>query len=328
MFVSFWSVKGGARGAPYVMELKGPGVTFALLLDEADGVYGERAGASLPAEWQQVYGGDWRLPEAAGRPHVYVNFAVARDGRVSFNLPERMGGGEISGFNAHDRWLMGLLRARADAILMGDTTLGLEPSHLWTAAYICPDDAEAFADLRLREGRTAPPLQVFLSLTGNLDVTTAVFAQPELTVIVATTHEGSSRVRQLVDTHQPAARVEIWALGDTEADLNALVDKLYLEKNVRSLLCEGGPRVYGGMLARGLIDDEFVTLCPQIVGNDAAQGSRPGLVEGVAFTPENAPQATLVSLRRVGDHLFLRSRYRHGDVRPSAAPPRGGAPST
>jgi riboflavin biosynthesis pyrimidine reductase len=40
---------------------------------------------------------------------------------------------------------MGLLRARADAILVGDNTLRAETEHLWTAAAIFPDDAAAFA---------------------------------------------------------------------------------------------------------------------------------------------------------------------------------------
>jgi len=77
---------------------------------------------------------------------------------------------------------------------------------------------------------------------------------------------------------------------------------------VRTLLCEGGPRVYGSLLGAGLVDDEFLTLSPGVIGSEPGK-RRPGLVEGRAFTPQNAPRSALVSLRRAGDHLFLRSRY-------------------
>ena len=91
---------------------------------------------ALPKNLHAVYGGDWLLPRVNGRPYTYANFALSRDGRVSFNVSGHLGGGDVSGFNAHDRWLMGLLRARADAVVVGDNTLRLEPDHLWTCEYI------------------------------------------------------------------------------------------------------------------------------------------------------------------------------------------------
>jgi hypothetical protein len=32
-------------------------------------------------------------------------------------------------------------------------------------------------------------------------------------------------------------------------------------------------------------------------------------VEGIAFAPSQAPTQRLLTVRRAGDHLFLRSRY-------------------
>src|SRR5579864_168231 len=112
----------------------GPGSPYSVLFDEES-----RPGRSLPPTVQAMYG-DWRLPEPADRPYVYVNFVLSHDGRVSFNLPGALGGGAVSLFNRHDQWLMGLLRARADAVLVGDNTLRLEPEHIWTAAGIFPED--------------------------------------------------------------------------------------------------------------------------------------------------------------------------------------------
>src|SRR2546422_6136092 len=106
---------------------------FELLLDQDDA-----EGPGLPDGFRAVYGGDWLLPRRD--QYVYVNFCIARDGRVSFADPGHLGGGDVSGFDAHDQWLMGLLRARCDAVMMGDGTLASEPEHLWTPEFICPTD--------------------------------------------------------------------------------------------------------------------------------------------------------------------------------------------
>ena len=279
---------------------KGPDVPFALLLDE------ERcAGRSLPAALQALCG-DWRLPEFAGRPYVYANFVTSRDGRISFATPGYAGGGDVSGHNGNDQWLMGLLRARADAVLVGDNTLRTEPEHIWTAEAICAADAEAFAALRQQEGRSPTPLQVFASFDGNIHAEAAVFARSDLHTVIATTAAGVVRARGLLG-HLP--RVELLALGDERVELDTLMGTLYSRYGVRSLLCEGGPTLYGSLLAAGWIDDEFLTLSPLVIGNPCG-APRPGLIEGVGFLPSTAPVSRLVAVRRAGDYLFLHSRYR------------------
>jgi riboflavin biosynthesis pyrimidine reductase len=61
----------------------------------------------------------------------------------------------------------------------------------------------------------------------------------------------------------------------------------------------------GALLEHGLVDELFATVAPQLAGRDAAN-RRIGIVEGFAATPQAAPQLQLHSLRRAGDHLFLR----------------------
>ena len=275
---------------------------FTLLFDD------EAKGAALPEALRAVYGGDWFLPKINGRPYTYANFALSRDGRVSFNEPGHLGGGDVSGFNAHDRWLMGLLRARADAVVVGDNTLRLEPDHLWTFEYIFPQNAEAFTALREAEGRKPQPLQVFLSLTGNFDAEASVLCQPHLDVLIATTSRGYEKAAAL----RCAANVTVLNLGEERVNLSRFATILHSDFGVNTLLCEGGPRVYGGFVEAGLIDDEFLTLCPTVIGNPALGDSvkpRPGLIEGTAFMPNTHPKSVPTSLRRAGDHLFLRSRY-------------------
>ncbi len=289
------------QGAATVASPVGPGTPFELLFDDA-----RDAGRELPAAFRTVYPGSWTLPPLGPRPYVYVNFVLSRDGRVSFNEPGHMSGGDVSGFSAHDRWLMALLRARADAILMGDNTLRIEPEHVWTAEHIFPDDAEAFAALRRAEGRAPVPLQIFLSLEGDVDVgATAIFSRSDAHVVLATTTRGAARARRLPATE---ARVDVLELGTETVDVRALLDLLGKKYGGATVLCEGGPRAYGSLLAAVCPDDEFLTLSPVVVGS-APSAPRPGLVEGVAFPPTSHLRSRPLSLHRAGDLLFLRSRY-------------------
>jgi len=262
---------------------------------------------SLSATLQQTYQGTWAIPK--DRRYCYSNFALSRDGRVSFSEPDHMGGGDVSGFNRHDQWLMALLRARADAIVMGDRTLDIEPEHLWTSAYIYPDDAAAFAELRTQEGRTRHPLAVFLSFTGEIKADARVFDEDDMHVLIATTSHAADIAKQQLE--HSSAQVTVLALDDAHAtgvSLPALFDILESDYNVRTILCEGGPRAYASLIAAQLLDEEFLALCPNVIGSSADK-YRPGLVEGVTFSAGHAPQSQPLSLRRANHHLFLRSRY-------------------
>lgn len=280
---------------------RGPGEPFTLLFDEE-----AHLPVYLPAPFRQIYQGDWRPLDVTDRPYTFVNFVTARDGRVSFAEPGHVSGADISGFSAPDRWVMGLLRAGADAVMMGEGTLHAAPEQLWSSDFIFPDDAEAFAELRRQLGLSPLPLNVFVSLDGELDPTAAVFQQPQQHVVVATTEHGRAQAEARLGGCP--AKLDVLALGAAAADLETLVRTLHERYGVRALLCEGGPRLYGAMLQAGLVDEEFLTLSPLMVG-EAPGSPRPSLVEGTGFAPGRAPRSTLVSLRRVGDHLFLRSRW-------------------
>lgn len=266
-------------------------------------------GAPLSEELRAVYGGDWRLPDSTA-PYVYVNFAVTRDGRVSYSDPEGVGGGAVTDGNTDDRWVMALLRARADAVMVGDGTLRQEPDHRWTVEFIAPGDSGAFNELRAVEGRSAFPLQVIVTLDGEVPPAAAVFNDPALTVLLATTDRAAPGLAGLAGSS--AAAVQVLAFPGSTVTLTELVERLRDEYRVRTLLCEGGPRLYGGMLAAGAVHDEFLTLCPKILGDGPERDGprRPALVEGVAFRPGASPVARLLSARRSGDFMFVRSRWR------------------
>ena len=74
------------------------------------------------------------------------------------------------------------------------------------------------------------------------------------------------------------------------------------------VLIEAGPRLMSDFFAERLIDELFLTLAPQVAGRDSAI-ERPGFVSGKQFAPEHPVWGTLVSLKRGGDHLFLRYAF-------------------
>ena len=74
------------------------------------------------------------------------------------------------------------------------------------------------------------------------------------------------------------------------------------------ILVEGGPRLLGDFYAERLVDEQFLTLAPQIAGRDD-HDRRLSLVMGKAFAPRAAPWGTLIDLRRGGSHLFLRYSF-------------------
>ena len=71
----------------------------------------------LSEELRILYGGDLRFPAHRDRPYVIGNFVSTLDGVVTFEVRGKSGGGDISGFCGADRFLMGLLRASAEAVV-------------------------------------------------------------------------------------------------------------------------------------------------------------------------------------------------------------------
>ncbi len=275
----------------------GPGSPFECLFNDAD------EGLPLPAELQAVYG-RWPLPRGKTRPYTYVNFVTSRDGRVSFNEPGKSSGGPISGDNRHDRWLMGLLRTRADAVLIGASALAYAPRQTWSGAGIFPDDAATWAILRQMEGRAPVALHVIATRSGTIRPQSPVIQDPGVPAVVVSGDEGIQRAREQVGA---APNVAFRSTG-VRLDFHSLIQQLGSDFGVKTLLSEAGPHVYGALLEAGAVDDEFLTLSPIVAGSSAGHW-RPGLVEGVAFPPDRPPRSRLLAVFRAGDHLFLHSRY-------------------
>lgn len=282
----------------------GPTIPFEVLLQNSH-AEPDDSKLPLPPEFASAYGGQWLVPRDAGECYSYSNFVMSHDGRISFALVGHEGGGDVSDFNENDQWLMALLRARADAVLVGANTLRTEPEHLWTPDFIFSRDSEEFTLLRESEGRAPNPIQVFVTRNGAIPNEAAVFEEPDLQVIIATTTEGAKNLSTaMVD----GSHLSVIVAGQREVDFHVLYQRLREEFNVKTVLCEGGPQLYGALLASGRVDEEFLTWSPVVIGSSSSH-YRPGLIEALALSPRNSYRRQLVTLRRAEEHLFLQSRY-------------------
>src|SRR5207245_206468 len=105
----------------------------------------DRSEGALPPPLAKLYDGDLWIPDGC----VYANFVSSIDGIVALEGGTAPSGGIISGRNEADRFVMGLLRAFADAVLLGAGTVRAEgPRALWTPEFIFPAATDGFRALR------------------------------------------------------------------------------------------------------------------------------------------------------------------------------------
>ncbi|HKD81292.1 MAG TPA: dihydrofolate reductase family protein [Candidatus Angelobacter sp.] len=261
----------------------------------------------------------------ADRPWTWANFVQSIDGVASFK-GRHASGADISQ-SPEDRWLMDLLRAHADAIIMGVNTL-TEETLSWPQlnngrgpVYRIEDPIAR--DLRARLGRGTEKV-IFVTASAMIDPGAyRVFDGDQMQAFILTTAAGAARLKST------APHVQMIVAGKGRAiDLPHAVHKLRTEMNIRYLLCEGGPTLYGSMTRAGLIDEKFVTVSPVEIGlfapaeqkpvpttqapapsaGGSALNLRPTTFMGPGFTSKAAPWYRWMSCHRVGDHQF--NRYR------------------
>ena len=258
----------------------------------------------LPGELARLYGNLF-VPEPRERSHIISNFVTTLDGVVSLNVKGHESGGDISGFNRPDRMVMGLLRAIADVVIVGAGTLRVEPDHLWMAEYIFPELADAYQQLRTDLGKAEAPLNVIVTGSGKLNLGLRVFSSGEVPTLIVTTSEGAKRLQKQAVPDS----VEIRSVRSRHTiHAESILKQVGRGRHNTLILVEGGPQLLGDFYRQHCLDEQFLTLAPQIAGRDEAH-DRPGLVMGQTFAPRNSLWGSLVSLKRAESHLFLRYAF-------------------
>lgn len=257
-------------------------------------------GARIPAELRRAYGGRLLVPLRETRPTVIADFVSTLDGVVALDTAGASGGGEISGSFEPDRFVMGLLRSVADAVLVGSGTVRAAPGHRWTPGHVHPGSARAFAEWRARLGLPPQPTTIVVTASGDLDPAHPGLADPTIPVVILATAGGAARARR--QGFGPHVLIE--ALGGDRVEPAAILS--FVDSYRAGLvLCEGGPDLLSQFVDAGLLDELFLTVAPQLVGRGTGP-TRLALLESDR-SPLRAPHwGALQSVRRAGSHLFLR----------------------
>jgi riboflavin biosynthesis pyrimidine reductase len=245
---------------------------------------------ALPEELRRLYGGDLRLAERT----VFANFVETIDGVVAIPSLERSNA-LISGHEA-DRFVMGLLRAVADAVLIGCGTAMASPKGRWKAHTVFPPTADAFGELRRSLGHQEDARVAIVTGRGSVDPSHPAVRDGAL---IVTTQTGADRLAGLIE---PPAEVAVVA-GDTIVDPRAAIELLH-ERGYERILSEAGPRLFASLAREGLIDDLFLTVSPLLAGR--GEVDKLGLIEGADLLPDTKLEARLDSVRIADNHLFLR----------------------
>lgn len=292
-------------------EKTAPAPVFDILFDQA-----EPSAINDPA--YAPYGNLGFPAVPAGRPWIYTNFVQSLDG-ITTLLGKHASGGEISQ-SREDRWLMDLLRAHADGLLMGMNTLREEqrargPESRGIVFRVVEPELQ---ELRRKLGK-ARERNIFVTSAADLDLSKhKVFDGDVVDAAVLTSPSGAERLRAQ-GTHP---HVGIIAAGERDRfDLPLAISKLREELGIEHLLCEGGPTLYGNLARADLVDEKFVTISPFEVGQVVPSEQerlpaeqtipvllRPTVFGGVGFTRDKMTRWQWMSSRRVADHSF--NRYR------------------
>ena len=251
-------------------------------------------GTDLPEPLQTWYGGGLRL---SGR-RLMTNFVATLDGVVAMPaVPDS--NRVISAGSEGDRFVMGLLRAYADVVLIGSGTLHGSPTTLWTAEDAYPAGRAEYADWRNHRGLPPDPLLAVMTGSGQIDVDHPALVAGAL---VLTTTDGARALGNRLPDRSSLVVLPGAAHVDPGAAVGALRDLGH-----QTILSEAGPRVLGSLLAARLVDDIFLTQSPLVAGRDAAN-PRLGLVEDTVLLPQLRVESRLGSIRRHSEHLFVQYR--------------------
>lgn len=218
-------------------------------------------------------------PALRGEPWLRVNFVASTDGAVE------VGGYSEPLSSGADKAVFRILRMCCDALVVGAGTLtheGYRPLRL---------DAERRA---WRREAGLPEYPVLVVVSGGLTVPPehpALADAPVRPVVVTHDQSPADRRKALADV------ADVVVCGDDAVDLTAAHGQL-VGRGLAQLLSEGGPQLFGGLVAADLVDELCLTVSPLLAGPGA---------ERIITGPEAAVQhLRLAHVLTEADSLMLR----------------------
>jgi riboflavin biosynthesis pyrimidine reductase len=214
----------------------------------------------------------------AERPYTVANMIESVDGRGTFD-------GRSSALgDAGDKQVFRALRSICDVVLVGTGTLATE--HYGRLVR----DADVAA-ARERLGLAAQPLLCTISRSGHIPPEIPLLADPVASMII---YSGAP-----VDLGDVAATVEVVTVDPSRLSVASALHDLRTRRQLRLVLCEGGPTVLGQLIGDHAIDELFLTFAGKLAG-----GTGPAIVSGLTL-PDPLAVSLLWLLEQDGS-LFLR----------------------
>ena len=212
-------------------------------------------------------------------PWLRVNFVSSVDGAATV---DGVSGG--LGDDADHR-VFDLLRALCDVVIVGAGTVRAEsygPMRL----------EQPSADRRIARGLPPHPVFAIVSHGLGLDPASRIFTDAPVRPIIITT-DAAPRDRR----HMLQAVADIVIAGVHELDPVAMTAAL-AERGLTQQHCEGGPSLFGTLIAAGVVDELCLTVSPQLAAGDAKR-----IAAGALAHPG---ELTLGHVLVSGDTLLLR----------------------
>ena len=212
-----------------------------------------------------------------GTPWLRVNFVSSVDGAATIDGKSGRLGGDA------DRRVFDLLRTLCDVVVVAAGTVRLEGY----GAMVLDD---ASVETRIAAGLTPQP--TFAIVSGSLDLAPAaeVFAKAPMRPLVFTSAAASANPSL-------AEVADIVIVGEDAVDLAAMVAEL-ADRGLVRIHCEGGPSLFGSLLAADVVDELCLTVSPLLAGGDSVRIAR-----GDVPSPR---RMSLAGILRSEDTLLLR----------------------
>lgn len=213
---------------------------------------------------------------------VLTNTAITLDGKIASYRYDHVAIGTPT-----DRRYMSVLRARADAVLVGGRTFRNWPLPL-------VPDAQALAALAADgfPDAEAPPVEgrrwwnVVMTRTLEVPREGRFYGDPRVRPLFLSPTAGEVAGAEVVTGPCTVP----WVLDTLAA------------RGVQTLLIEAGGALIYEFLAADAVDEVYVTICPSILGGAGA----PTLVDGRGFGADELRRLSLLHSHRWGDELYTR----------------------
>ena len=189
------------------------------------------------------------------RPRVILSFAVTVDGKVS--TAKLTPSGFTSAFDKH-RLLE--IRSLGDALMVGRNTLQIDRMSMGL-----PD--ESLRRARIQRGQSEYPIRVVISNSGDLPLDLNIFNHRFSPIVIySTTRMPATNQTEL------RAKAELHLSARDQVSLPEVLNDLYETRQVRTLVCEGGPRLAKALAKLDVVDELFITIAPILAGGAGAPG--------------------------------------------------------